>query len=82
MFRTVARVEGPLMLGGATRTESTSGHLSPKARAVFSKWRTDDYWRYALFAAVAVIRACAARLGISVHEFAERLARLHGVELP
>lgn len=45
-------------------------------------WRTDDYWRYALFAAVAVIRACAARLGISVHEFVERLARLHGVELP
>lgn len=45
-------------------------------------WRTDDYWRYALFAAVAVIRACAARLGISVHEFVERLARFHGLELP
>lgn len=24
-------------------------------------WRTDDYWRYALFACVAVIRACAIR---------------------
>ena len=45
-------------------------------------WRTDDYWRYALFAAVAIIRACAAQLGISVHEFVERLARLHGIELP
>ena len=44
-------------------------------------WRTDDYWRYALLAAVAVIRACAVRLEISVGEFVERLARLHGLEL-
>lgn len=44
-------------------------------------WRTNDYWRYALFAAVAVIRACAARLDISVSEFARRLARLHGLGL-
>jgi hypothetical protein len=44
-------------------------------------WRTDDYWRYALFAAVAVIRACSARLDITVHEFVERLARLHGLDL-
>lgn len=45
-------------------------------------WRTDDFWRYALFAAVAVIRACSARLDVSVAEFAERLARHHGLELP
>lgn len=45
-------------------------------------WRTDDYWRYALFACVAVIRACAGRLDISVGEFAERLARLHDLDLP
>lgn len=45
-------------------------------------WRTDDYWRYALFAAVAVIRACAVRLEISEAELAERLAELHGLELP
>ena len=44
-------------------------------------WRTDDYWRYSLFAAVAVIRACAVKLEISVAEFAERLAGLHGLEL-
>jgi hypothetical protein len=45
-------------------------------------WRTDDFWRYALFAAVAVIRACSSRLGISVSEFAERLARHQRLELP
>lgn len=44
-------------------------------------WRTDDYWRYALFAAVAVIRACAVRLGVLPSEFAVRLARLHDLEL-
>ena len=45
-------------------------------------WRTDDYWRYALLACVAVIRACAVRQEISVSEFAERVARLHDLELP
>jgi hypothetical protein len=45
-------------------------------------WRTDDFWRYAVFAAVAVIRAGSARLGISVSEFAERLARHNGFEVP
>lgn len=44
-------------------------------------WRTDDYWRYALLACVAVIRACAVRQDISVGEVAERLGRLHGLKL-
>ena len=44
-------------------------------------WRTDDYWRYALLAAVAVVRACAVRLDISVREFAERLALFRSLEL-
>ena len=44
-------------------------------------WRTDDFWRYALFAAAAVIRASSARLGISVPEFAGRLAHHHNLEL-
>jgi hypothetical protein len=44
-------------------------------------WRTDDFWRYALFAAAAVIRASSARLAISVSEFAVRLAHHHGLEL-
>jgi hypothetical protein len=33
-----------------------------------SAWRTDDFWRYALFAAVAFIRASSARLDVSVSE--------------
>lgn len=44
-------------------------------------WRTDDYWRYALYAAVAIIRACSARSHIAVPEFVERLAHIHSLEL-
>ena len=44
-------------------------------------WQTDDYWRYALLACVAVIRAGAVRLGIPVRQFAERLARVHSLDL-
>jgi hypothetical protein len=45
-------------------------------------WRTDDYWRYALYAAAAIVRACSARVGISVSEFVEKLGRHHSLELP
>jgi hypothetical protein len=44
-------------------------------------WRTDDFWRYALFAVAAVVRPTSARLGVPVAEFAERLAQHHGLEL-
>jgi len=42
-------------------------------------WRTDDYWRYALFAAVGLIRAAAARQGIPAARLARQLAERHGV---
>lgn len=45
-------------------------------------WHTDDYWLYALFATVAVIRACSARLDITVAEFTKRLARVRGLDVP
>ena len=37
-------------------------------------WQSDDFWFYALAAAVAVIRACAERARQSVPAFVERLA--------
>jgi hypothetical protein len=42
-------------------------------------WRTDDYWRYALFAAVGLIRAAAAQQGIPAPRLARQLAERHGV---
>jgi hypothetical protein len=38
-------------------------------------WQTDDFWQYALFAAVAYIRAAASRAGIPVPEVCDELTR-------
>jgi hypothetical protein len=44
-------------------------------------WQTDDFWQYALFAAVACIRAAASRAGVPVrqacHDLAQRPAAQH-----
>lgn len=44
-------------------------------------WRTDDFWQYALYAAVALVHACAERLGIGVAEHARAIADRLGVVL-
>ena len=38
-------------------------------------WQTDDFWQYALFAAVAYIRAAASRAGVPVRQACQDLAR-------
>jgi hypothetical protein len=40
-----------------------------------SWWQTDDFWQYALFAAVAFIRAAASRAAISVPQACQELQR-------
>ncbi len=42
---------------------------------------TDDYWAYAVEAAVALIRAAAERLGVPVEDAARRLAGVHGIDI-
>jgi hypothetical protein len=37
-------------------------------------WQTDDFWEYALFAAVAYIRAAAERVGLPVAQACQQLA--------
>jgi hypothetical protein len=41
-------------------------------------WQTDDFWQYALFAAVAYIRAVADRAGVPVHQVCQELAQRLG----
>ena len=41
-------------------------------------WQTDDFWQYALFAAVAYIRAAASRAGVPVSQACQDLARRPG----
>ena len=41
-------------------------------------WQTDDFWRYALFAAVACIRAAASRAGAPVRQACQDLGERPG----
>ena len=41
-------------------------------------WQTDDFWQYALYAAVAYIRAAASRTGVPVRRVCEGLAQRAG----
>lgn len=56
------------------------GGLEPDLLDEVAYWN-DDYWRYALFAAIALTRASAAKTGRSVADLAGQVATLHGVEL-
>jgi hypothetical protein len=41
-------------------------------------WQTDDFWQYALYAAVAYIRAAAQRAGVPARQVCEELAERDG----
>jgi hypothetical protein len=45
-------------------------------------WQTDDFWQYALFAAIAYIRAAASRAGTPVREACQDLAQHPGHPVP
>ena len=45
-------------------------------------WQTDDFWQYALFAAVAYIRAAAGRAGIPVRQACHDLGERPGHPAP
>ena len=45
-------------------------------------WQTDDFWQYALFGAVAYIRAAASRAGVPVRQACQDLAPRAGRPTP
>ena len=45
-------------------------------------WQADDLWKYALFAAVAYIRAAASRAGVPVRQACQDLAQRPGHPAP
>ena len=45
-------------------------------------WQTDDFWKYALFAAIAYIRAAADQAGVPVHQACQQLAQRPGHPAP
>ncbi|MEA2024534.1 MAG: hypothetical protein U9N79_09630 [Actinomycetota bacterium] len=60
---------------------SVRGGLEPDLLDEVVWWYADDYWRYALYAAVALIRAGAERQGIAIAQMVEQLADRSGVTL-
>ena len=45
-------------------------------------WQTDDFWQYALFAAVAYVRAAASRAGVPVRQACQDLGEHPGHSAP
>ena len=58
---------------------AVQGGLKPDLLDEIIWWQTDDFWRYSLLAAVALIRACAERQGVPVPVLAHRLADHLGI---
>jgi hypothetical protein len=54
------------------------GGTNPDLLDEVAWWQTDDFWQYALFAAVAYIRAAASRMGVSVRQACQDLAQRSG----
>ena len=60
---------------------SLRGGLEPDLLDEVMWWQADDYWRYALYAAVAMIRAAADHQGIPVTQLVEQLGAHHDIVL-
>ena len=55
------------------------GGLEPDLLDEVTYW-IDQYWQFALFAAVAIVRQCAEGSGTSVESFATELARRYSID--
>ncbi|MEP7023344.1 MAG: hypothetical protein ABJB47_05920 [Actinomycetota bacterium] len=51
------------------------GGTEPDLLEEVAWWQTDDFWQYALYAAVAYIRAAAGRAGVPMRELCQELAQ-------
>jgi hypothetical protein len=56
-------------------TAALHGGTGPDLLDQVAWWQTDDFWQYALFAAVANIRAAASRAGVPVRQACQDLAQ-------
>ena len=54
------------------------GGADPDLLGEVAWWQTDDFWQYALYAAVAYVRAAASRAGVPARLVGEELAQRAG----
>jgi hypothetical protein len=53
---------------------ATTGGVEVDLLDEVAYWGSDDFWRYAMYAAIAYVRAAASQLGVDVQEIARQLA--------
>jgi hypothetical protein len=58
------------------------GGTEPDLLEEVAWWQADDFWQYALLAAVAYIRAAASRAGVPVRQACQDLAQRPGPQVP
>jgi hypothetical protein len=65
----------------SSTSASVRGGLEPDLLDEVAWWYAHDCWRYALFAAVVLIRAGAERQSVTIAQMVEQLADRTGVTL-
>jgi len=58
------------------------GGTEPDLLGEAAAWQTDDFWQYAMYAAVAYIRAAASRAGVPVRQVCRDLGESPGDQTP
>ena len=58
------------------------GGTEPDLLDEVASWQTDDFWQYALFAAVAYIRAAASRVDVPLRQACQELGERPGLPAP
>ena len=53
------------------------GGTEPDLLDEVASWQADDFWQYAMYAAVAFVRAAASRAGVPVHQACRDLEERH-----
>ena len=66
----------------ALAAAALQGGTEPDLLDEVAWWQTDDFWQYALFTAVAYIRAAASRAGVPVRQACQDLAQRSGHPAP
>ena len=61
---------------------ATHGGTEPDLLDEVAWWQTDDFWQYALYTAVAYIRAAASRAGVPVRQSCQDLGEHPGHPVP
>ena len=74
--------ENPKLQYAVLAAPALHGGTEPDLLEEVAWWQTDDFWQYALFAAVAYIRAAASRAGVPLRQACLDLAGRPGRPAP